>query len=333
MTIDQLLYNIINNSWFWPVLILWLFAALVWAERWRKVLERSGNLIPKPIIFNEDPEPDNVPLYPRRFMEQVANGLRTWLRKPLSDLLRNFGKFISQQYRLVYNPEHPFQTVMALVFLASLIFFIYADAIAVAGTLQVLGLWDGELPEPLRRFDLAVFGGSLLALLMSFFVFFEVNSEKAENTRIPDRGERLKRLYFGIAMLTVVLSIIALVAGALARLEELGRIPESPTLSLFVDSVLYGLVPINSAMAASLILAEAIPGIVVVFIVLEWILFGFFYILDYVLTVIGGLLPFLGDFLYRLVYIILDVTVWFLATPFLAIAWPFVKIVEILRGK
>lgn len=72
MSILQLLYNLFNWQYFGIVAIIWIVIDLVWVGRWKALIGRLGMLIRKPWIFERDTKPDEPPLYPRRFLEQLA---------------------------------------------------------------------------------------------------------------------------------------------------------------------------------------------------------------------------------------------------------------------
>lgn len=328
----ETLYNFLNSTAFWVVAAVWVFICIAWVERWRPVIDRLGKLFLKPVIFREDPKPENVPFYPRKFMEDAANGFRDTLQRPFADLIKAFSGWISSLINVIHNKEHPFRTFGYVLFLASFLFFVLADAIAIANTLAVIGIAFGAIPEILTRFDIAVFGGSLLALIIGLVLVFEIRSEESEFSRYSDRGERTRALSFGIALLVSFLSFITLIAWALFRLIAIGEMDSNPVLNGILNWVLYGLVPINSALGAVITFPEAIRGIGVIVILVGWVVAGILYLLDYAATILGSLLPFIVDLLYRLLYIIIDILQWLISTPIQAILLPFILIAKVFSG-
>lgn len=319
----EIFYNLLNSQAFWVVMAVWLIICIAWTERWRPVFERLGRLVIKPVIFREDPEPDNVPFYPRKFLEDAANGFRDTLKQPFTDLIKVVSRWFSNLTGLIYSKDHPFRTLGYLILLACFLFFVLADAIAVANTLVVLDLWAGELPEILGRFDLAVFGGSLLALIIGMALVFEIRSSSSEFSPWSERDKQTRALAQGVAFLVTLLSLLTLIAWALFRLIELGRLESSPFLDGLLNWVLFGLVPINSALAAAITFLEAIRGILVLFVVVGWALIGVLYIVNYLATILGSILPFFVDILYRIIYIVIDLLQWIVSTPIQAIFLPF----------
>ena len=328
----ETIYNLLSSTAFWVIVAVWFFICIVWVERWRLVLDRLGKLFLKPIIFKEDLNPENVPFYPRKFMEDSANGFRDTLKRPFADLIKAFSGWISNLINVIHSKEHPFRTFGFLIFLASFLFFVLADAIAIANTLAAIGVTFGEIPEILTRFDIAVFGGSLLALIIGIVLVFEIRAPESEFSRYSTRDERTRALSLGIAMLVAVMSFITLIAWALFRLIAIGELQSNPILNGILNWVLYGMVPINSALAAAICFPEAIRGIAVIGILLGWLISGVLYLLDYAATILGSIGPFFVDILYRLLYIIVDILQWLISTPIQAIVWPFKKIFEMFGG-
>lgn len=325
-------YNLLNSQAFWVVIAAWAFVCIAWTERWKPVLGRLGKLFLKPVIFKKDPDPNNLPFYPRDFMEESASGFRDTLRKPFSDIITFLSEWFGNRTELIYSREHAFRTLGYILFLVSFLFFILADSIAVANTLVVLNLWAGELPDLLGRFDIAVFGGSLLALIIGMVLVFEMQSANSEFSRWSDRDIRTKALARAIAFLVTLLSLITLIAWALFRLIELGRLDSNPILDGALNWVLFGLVPINSALAAAISFPEAMIGFLVIIVFVGWVAVGILYLLDYVATIIGSIAPYLFDISYRLIYVVVDLLQWFISTPVQLFLLPFRLIAGMVSG-
>jgi hypothetical protein len=233
---------------------------------------------------------------------------------------------------MIYSEEHPFRTLGYFLLLAMFIFFVLADAIAVANTLFVLGLWQGEMPELLNRFDVAVFGGSLAALIIGLAIVLEIRSDVSEFTYWSERSERVRSLVMGASLLVTVLSFTTLIAWALFRMIELHIISSTPILNGILNWILFGLVPINSAIAAAIVFFEAFRGIVVVGVLIGWVIIGILYLLDYAATIFGSIGPFFFDIAYRIIYLTIDVLQWLFTTPIHAIVLPFKLIAGIFAG-
>lgn len=329
----EIFYNLLNSEAFWVVIAVWVFICIAWTERWKPVLDRLAKLFVMPVIFKKNDRPNSdVPFYPRSFLEDSANGFRDTLKQPFTDLIKVVSNWFSQLASLVYSKEHPFRTLGYLLLLVCFLFFVLADSIAVANTLVVLDLWSGTLPAILGRFDIAVFGGSLLALIIGMALVFEIRSSKSEFSQWSERDERTKALALGVALLVTLLSLITLIAWALFRLIALGQLDSSPFLDGVLNWVLFGLVPINSALAAAITFLEAIRGFLVLVVLFGWIIIGILYLVNYVVTILGTILPFFFDIVYRSVYTALDILQWLISTPIQAVLLPFKLIAKVFSG-
>lgn len=329
----EIFYNLFNSEAFWVVIAVWVFICIAWTERWKPVLERLAKLFTMPIVFRKNDRPNSdVPFYPRSFLEDSANGFRDTLKQPFTDLIKVVSNWFSQLASLIYSKDHPFRTLGYLLLLTCFLFFVLADSIAVANTLVVLGLWAGTLPAILGRFDVAVFGGSLLALIIGMALVFEIRSSKSEFSQWSERDSQTKSLALGVAFLVTLLSLITLIAWALFRLIALGQLDSSPFLDGLLNWVLFGLVPINSALAAAITFLEGLRGFLVLVVLFGWVIIGVLYLANYAVTILGSIVPFLFDIAYRFIYIVLDILQWLISTPIQALVWPFKKIGNVLSG-
>ena len=322
------LFNLLNSSIFQVVAVIWFIILIIWREKWVAVLERTIKLIRKPIIFRKDSQPDNVPTYPREFFEDSANSFRYALTKPLSSVTDTLHRWLGNMMKLLYDPEHPFRTVGYIVLLICFLLLIYSDAVAVANTLFVLGLLSEILPF-LSNFDIAIFAGSLIALILGFAFLFETMSGKSEFTAMSEREPRVRKAMFAMAAFICLLSITSLVAWGLARLDVVENL-NSTFLDRFVTFVVVFVVPFNSALAAAMIFNEAIRGSVLVFAVVGYIVEGVLHVVNFILTLLSSLLPFVFDVLYRLIHVLIDIIVWIITTPILAVFWPFMTLIKMI---
>lgn len=323
----EILYNLLHTPMFWIIIALWAFILIAWTSRFKAVLDRIGKLIIKPVIFRKDPEPRNVPLYPREFMEEVAIPFRDTLRKPFAASLKGLSEWIKTNlHALIFDKKHPFRFAATLLFLALFILFVIADVIAVANTLALLDLYSGQLTGWIAKYDLAVLAGSLAALLVGFIITFELFEKESMFTDISEKSETGRGVYRGFALLVMLLALFSLLTWALSRQLQLGKIESTPFLQGIVDWVLFGVVPINSALAAAVIFQYAFKGVLAIFCGICWIVVAIIWILDYAATIIGVVIPFIFDVAYRLIYAIVDILQWFISTPVQAILLPFIKI-------
>lgn len=329
----QFLYDL-TQSPFFPILVaIWILIDVVWIGRWKALLDRLGKLITKPIIFAKDPKPTEPPLYPREMLEQLAQVASSRERQKdagqgsRSNADQKDGKkprtsFLAALRDSAFDPEHPLRTLGSILFLVFFILFLTADAISVAQTLRVMGLLGEEVLSGLfERFDLAVLGGALLSAVVGVWVFAELLgfSDFIDVERLsPEQKGFLK----GLSMLVTVLSVVVLIAFAVQRLVAIGSLQSDPTLDVVLSFILYGLVPLNSALAAAICFPWAGRGLIVVLLILAFIVIG-------ILPVIA----FLVDILWRLGYIVLDISIWALFTPLMAIPVGLGKVFGLLGTK
>ena len=330
--LGQFLYNLLSSTVFWVILGFWVIVLIAWGKPRKKVFERIWLLVKKPHIFEVDKDPENVPLYPRTIFEKVSVAIKDTLKNPFSTALKGLSNWIkSSLHPLIYDPKHPFRMPATLLFLAVFILFVVADVIAVANTLALLDLFSGDLSGILGSYDLAVLAGSLAALIIGFIITFELFEKESIFTDLSEKPDAAKGLYRGFSLLVALLAIFSLITWALARMIELGYVNETTFTTNLVQWVLYGVVPINSAFAASMVFIYAFKGILVLFTALCWVITAILWILNYIATIIGVVVPFSFDILYRLIYILIDILLWIIATPIIAILMPFIVIFRMIN--
>lgn len=327
----ETLYNFLTSDAFPIIFALWVFVAVFWIERWKKVLSRAVNLVREPQIFRQDHDSD-IPLYPRSFFSESANNLRDILQDPFSKVAGSILNAVKYIIGIAYKEEHKVRIIGYILFFCAFAAFVLADAIAVANTLFILGFL-ADMPDLLGRFDVAVFGGSLLALIISIeLVIFELQGDKSILTNFSDEGKRQKSLALAMSFIVLVLSIFTLIVWALARLIRTGDISSSPFLDGIVEWTLYGIVPINSALAAGVVFLQAVYGFLLIISAVLYLFVVLVYLLNYLAKVIGTFFPYLFDVLYRIIYIALDVLFWFVFTPVFAVRWFVDKISSMFKS-
>ena len=322
MNLLQLLYNIINWQYFGIFAIIWIVVDLVWIGRWRALIGRLGKLITKPVIFEKDKEPDQRPVYPRKFLEQLALNSR---REPKADAGAKTGAESKPANALSewadalrirgFDPKNPIRSLGYAISLILFVFFLIADAITVAATLDLMGVISfASLPPLFQRLELAILGGALLSTVVGIWMLIEM-SGKGELINAEDLTPAQTKIYKLFAVVVTLFAGAVMVALAVQRLVSLGDLEASPTTSLILSFVLYGLLAINNSLAAALTFQPAASG----FIVIAYLL---------VLLIIG-LLPvfaFLADVVWRVAYVLIDIVAWALFTPLIAIPYGIGKV-------
>jgi hypothetical protein len=283
--------------------IIWLIVDLAWVARWEALMARIGKLVSAPWIFAKQPDPYVHPLYPRVFLEQLAqselpgkggtvptNSLAKWWKSLGDRVLRSTSPLVAIGH------------VLSLVFF---LFFIFADAVTVANTLVLIGV-EGNLPPLLQRLDLAILGGALVSATVGVWVLIEVLG-KGEFIAVEEMNAGQKRIFGFLAVLIVLFSVLVMLALAGERLVALGMYAATPTANFLISFTLYGLLAINSSLAAALMFSSAALGVIVILL-----------LIDAVIALVVPVLVFLVDLLWRAVAVILDVAAWLIITPFIA---------------
>jgi hypothetical protein len=307
----------LNTIFHWQYLgilaIIWLVVDFAWIGRWRALIARISKLFRAPWIFEKDTESEEHPLYPRRFLEQLAQNNISGGRggSGSNDNLDKWWKALGDRVLGDVSPLVSIGHVISLIFF---LFFIFADAVTVANTLVLIGVESPNLPPILQRLDLAILGGALVSATVGVWIFIEMLG-KGEFIATEKLAVSQKRVYSLIAILVTLFSVVVMLALAGQRLISLGTYASSPTIDLVIAFALYGLLAINSSLAAAITFQSGALGVVVL------ILF-----LAVVISLVIPILVFVFDLLCRGVIIVIDVIFWAILTPFMAIPYGFIKI-------
>lgn len=326
----EFIYNLLNSKVFQIIVIIWFIILVIWKDKWSAVLTRSINIVKKPLIFKKDPNLDNVPTYPREFLEDSAISFRNALTQPLVSTIKVLHTWLGNLVKTFYDPKHPFRTIGYILLLGFFLLLVYSDAVAIANTLYVLQL-STQIPPLLANFDIAVFAGSLIALILGFAFLFESSSTNSEFTSMSDREPKIRRAYLALAVLVSLLAVVSLAAWGLARFAKIEN-ANNTSLDQFVQFVMVFVVPLNSALVAAMIFNEAIRGLVTVIAGLGYTIEGILYAINHILNLLGSLLPYLFDIFYRITHIVIDILIWIITTPIFALFWPFQKAYELIAG-
>ncbi len=324
----QFLYDLYNSQYFGVIAIIWLSIDLGWIGRWQALIKRIGQLISKPWIFEEDPNPDEPSmLYPRRFLEQFAliSKKRSKKEDEAKEVTKEEAKeetrsWIVSQRDNLFNPDHPIRTLGYVITLSLLVFFLIADTITIANTMVLMGL-IGELSPLLQRLDLAILGGALLSAVVGIWMLIEMSGDEGELINLDRTNKTQKNIYRIIAVFVIILSVLVMVALAVQRLISLGMLDSSPTTNIILSFILYGLLAINNSFAAALTFSPAAAGLMTVIYLLVLLLIG-------LLPVFVALL----DIIWRVAFVAVDIAVWVLFTPFIAIPYGISRIIDMFSG-
>jgi hypothetical protein len=319
-SILQVLYDLVHWQYFGIIAIIWTLVDLVWVKRWQDLVKRIGILVTKPIIFKKDKEPKVPALYPREFLEELALNSRRdqTVSEPSNEGMLT--RWRIKQGESLFDPTNPKRSFGYVLSFTLFLFFLVADAIVVAATLVLMGVISPDLPPILQRLEYAILGGAILFTVVGIWMLVEMSGKgELVNTDILTSSQKM--IFKLFAVITTLFAVAVMVALAVQRLISLGYLQSSPTTDLILSFVLYGLLAINNSLAAALTFQQAASGLLVIVYLL-------------ILLVVGALpiLAFLADVIWRGLYVIIDILVWALFTPIIAIPFGFASLIGLITG-
>lgn len=310
----QSIYNFVNSEYFGVLFLIWVVTDVFWIRRWVSLFQRIGQLFIKPWVFSKDTKPYEPPLYPRVIMEQLAQN-----KSADSESGSGMRKWIYAQRDLIFSSTHPFAAIGFVAMFIFFILFLVADAISVAQTLVVLGVGLGDLPPLFDRFDLAILGGALVSAIVGVWVYADLLGDNKPLFNTTPMHPDQRRFWKIIALFLFLSAFVVMASFAISRLIAIGKLPSTPTLLIILDTILYGLVPINNTLGAAICFLAVPQGFTTLVILLGSILLAVF-----------PLIMFFVDVISRILYIFLDIAIWFLFTPFMVIPVLFSKLREMV---
>ncbi|RJP54073.1 MAG: toll/interleukin-1 receptor domain-containing protein [Anaerolineaceae bacterium] len=297
----QILYDLFYWQYFGILAIIWVAADLVWIERWKSLIGRVAKLISKPLIYKLDEEPNAPRLYPRTFLEQLASSTR----RTDNDSTAGFmGAFLNAQKDRMFDPQNPLISLGYVISLVFFAFFLIADASVVANMLWLTGVIHRS-PDIVYRPELAILGGAVLTTVVGVWTLVEL-SGIGELMNTDSMTAMQKTLYKMFASVAILISVLVMFFLAVQRLINLSLLESDPTTNMILSFVLYGLLAINNSLSAALTFQPAGSG----FIVVLYLLFVIFPVLAFILDILG-----------RPIYIVIDITLWAIFTPIIAIPY------------
>ncbi|MBN8657712.1 MAG: hypothetical protein J0M11_18420 [Anaerolineae bacterium] len=300
------------------ILTVWILLCLANQSAREALFNRLATLISKPNIFSEDMEPKSYPFYPRKLLEYSSHEFRQFLSTPIRNIIEQFQQWISLQVNLLYNQNRPIRMVGYLIYFFLFVLFVWAAAISTFNSLSLLSLFE-EIPTFLNRFEIAVIMGSLGSAAVAGLVLMEIQSKSSVLSNWEDHEGSWKVTGKALAISLLILSVLATGALGLQTFLRLNReelaFEITRDLWTITNFAFYFIVPINNVLSTILIAYEAILGILVVLVAIQVLVFGSMYLLSFISTIIGALLPFTIDILFRLVFLLFDLLFYLLVTP------------------
>jgi hypothetical protein len=328
--IAQLLYEFFNWQYAGVILIIWLLMDVAWITQWRSLFSRMGMLISKPIITKKDPNP-KVPslLYPRGLLEDIAgtidesasedsNKSQEKSHQEKNNKTNKMRQWLEILQDKVFDIEHPLTPIGNIISFGALVFFVLAEGVLVANTMVLLGLAD-ELWTVFSYFklDTALIGGTVAISIVGFWYFIELLGEDSHNVSLGNtRGGRSKFLK-ATSLLAVFGGIFVALGLSFDRLIQLGYLESSNTSDIILSLIKYGITTVNNILGAILTFVPAMSGAMT----LIFLFVGFVFLARKPLM-------FFIDLIWRIIFIVVDFSVWVAFTPIVLIFYQFPKTVQ-----
>lgn len=316
------LYNLLTSETIYYVVGIWLLICIAWKSKRDLLITTLIGLVSERVIFEKVGHADSISFYPRNLLEKVASAFQRALVMPLDGVINGLQRWLDGLVNLIYNKDKPWRTFGYLLFLLLLVVFILADAIAIANALDVAGWINYELPAILQKYEIAAAMGSLFAIITGVFVFSEINREQSVFTDWDNTKGAWKQLAKAMSVFLVIFGFVVVIFLGLQRFEALGYVPNiNSTTNAAVSVVILIIVPLNTVVATALIAEEGFKGFVLVVIAVLAIIIGTLYAVNYAAYLIGYVLPFVVDILWRIVLFILSVAIYIIVTPIDFLVW------------
>jgi hypothetical protein len=316
----QFIYDLFNSQYFGVLLLVWISIDVIWMSRWQALLIRVRKILVKPLVFQNDPEAnDHSLLYPRKFLEQLAQ------RKFGSNQEQIGETFLTKQKDQLFDIKYPLRTISYVTFFIFFLLFLLADAIAVSATLELMGFNADFLPSYLNKIEISLLGGAVFAAIIGIWILIEASGDpNRPSISLPYEhfSQEQRVIIRTFSIFIFLFSTVISVALAVQRLIAIGILDATPTVDIVLAFILYGLITINVFIAAALSFTFALQGFLVLL-----------YVIAYCLIGILPILVFFIDIIWRALHTMLDVVIWFVFTPFLAVPFGVYRLIKALSPK
>lgn len=328
------LFEIMGQEWFPYALAAWLALAILYdfARGW-KFFGSLALLWRQPVIFEHCQSADstvmmeggeyNLPFYPRTFLEQISCAVKSFVAWP-------FRRFVVPLVNSIAQKIYPFtergvhDTFVSLLFGVFLTMFGYGDSIAIANGLDALGLIRGSVPPILLYYEFAVAVASFLAIVVGFFELFGSFARQSDSDAGALQVLKIRRF---LSLIVVLLGVTTATFLGIGRIMALGYWSESEFLRVVVQFSINVLTLVNGLLAAALVFDEGIEGYRVLAAILAWGVSGGLLVVDVITFVVGHSVMFTVDVLWRVVYTLVGLPLYFIVAPLLAVISSIVGII------
>ena len=314
----MLILEFLENHWKLIVFIIWCFIALIQQTKRDEVREKLSGLLSNPVI---NATGKDGAIYSRDELKKISDKVSNVMVEPIENWLNKQREIINKQFNLLYSGEINYlKLFIYVVFLVLFICFLWGDGIAIANTLELIGLIS-YVPSWLTQYEIAIMFGSLIPIIVGGFII----SNLSERNLGEDKDENQKSLRKILSIVIIVLGLIALISLGIARYQTINRINISNETNKFIESFIIDpvytiLIPLNSALAAFLIHSEFFLGLQVLFLVGTELFLLLPTILLYLLKIIGQMGVFGLDIVIRVFLGAIYVLAFFFFTPLDAIS-------------
>lgn len=253
-------------------------------------------LVSEPIVFTHS-ESNQITFYPRRWLEQVAIGIKNFYERLNNNTFLSTPKNIVEKITGEDN-LHLFEQVVVLTVF---ILMLYADYINILNTLKVLGLVADVLPQWLTYYWVALLSGSVVSTIVGIWVIANQKKKAVFRNKIS--------LFSGYFLVISGLGLALIFS--LIRYAQLGLIPiTSPAFLPQVESfILYALIPINISVSAAIIFPLAPSALIKVGMLLVGTIM---YVIGIFLALVLSVLLLMTDFQFR--FLLINAQIMFFLT-------------------
>lgn len=309
----------LRDNWLLIFVALWLLLALLNREE----RENLGNLLAEIVAKPSVQVGNSSNIYSKDELEGMAHRLADTIITPIDSLANHLKGWIDGMRERISSPGKPWKHFGYVLLLIFLILFIYADAIAIANTLEAVGLLSG-VPPLLTRYEIAVTLGSIGSVVVAGMIAHEIFG-KAEFTDWNEGHGLWKVIAALITIFLLIAGLVVVVALGLARYRVFVTLEPAADVRIqqLVSAAILILVPVNTVLATILIHREGIKGIQVLFLLLTNILLILVLFWLYLIKPIGALGIIGLDVVLRGLIAALFVLAFFFFTPFDTIASAF----------
>lgn len=326
----EFINSLLNSAWgpyIYGALFYWFIVGISNRDKRKTFFSGLSSLFSQPSVFEKaKTNPGNQPVkqsggllafYPRSLLETIAHSFKEALIEPLQKGVANLKLAIKDKKdALEGNNPGPWKMFGYALQFFLLAAFIWADAIAIANTLQFFG-YIAVVPSYLSSFELSIGFGSLLAIIVGGLVASDLFGE-GEFTDWAVQKESGWKTFVKWMVFFLILS-----GSAVVVLLSIGRLGGRVTftqealdrINLWAEIGTLVLVPLNATISALLIHREGFKGLYVIYLAIASIFLFVLQVFLYLANILGSMGIFGLDLVYRFLLMIINVIGYYLTAP------------------